>query len=196
MGFVSGISNAVMFVPNCAGSAINWAVDGQWGVGAWHKGLIPVASYCLQSRPAMLGAQAVLPVLGYDYKDWKKNPLSAVTVVSVLGLIVYSLHLTHFLSRPLTGEMTKQILTRAVLSTLDTYALYQATKQPVKQTVRQNYRDVKVIIYPSKLKKFIAGTYLSMRALDILVNYGGVTEGLMRFNTQPLHATIGRFKSW
>lgn len=203
MNYLSGIGNALMVIPNSAGKLIDTVVDGRYGFGVIHSKLLEMGldrTITLIVYGAIAGIGAVQEeTCKHNAIDCpvyrKKNRNKKSVVLSTSDSVLHAIHWRvatplifiggvlelRFGFTPISAEIVKRISSKLVLCIFDSYAVSQWI-QPAGRS--------------SRAKQAMAALYLTTRMVDLLANFGGVTEGLVRFNVQPLLNNIGVIKNW
>jgi hypothetical protein len=186
MQYISMIGNAVTNIPTSIGNLTEAFIDGRFGIGACHQKLLSVGGDRVLMLAVSLGLPCIDEMSIREYEEEHKKCNHTLLEHRIFHRFVCSTVILFFLSteagfKPLTSEMCKSIYSKTALFATDSFAI---------STLFIDEAD------SSKSAKAIAGLYLSARALDLLVNFGAVTENLVRFNPQPFFANINTVKSW
>lgn len=190
-GFCGAIGNGINRASTYTGGVVNTLVDGKYGFGTLHGKALAVGSYCYESRLALLVTQAGVPFAAFlggafcaDKVDGEVSKKVADKVVFPVGVAVttaaiYLANATNCGFHQLTAAATKEMLAKTALSLGDLAAAHTV------------FNDCS-----SKKAHGLAGGYLAVRALDTLVNFGAVSQGLVRCNPQPLLSNLNWIASW
>jgi hypothetical protein len=190
MQYLSAIGNAATTAHNFSGNLIGSIFD---GIGA------------LQSKVLGLGGDrllaAAIPLgIAYTFGNNKKFDFGVILVLSGLSGLVYALSSTRMLFEPVTGEIVKRSFSTAVLTAIDTYAMHKFFRAPEaqKKIVSKNWkkRESKTQEKGTNSPKFGAMIYLALRSLDLLANFGAVSEGFTRLNPAPLIGNVKSIIGW
>lgn len=201
----SRINTAIGHVVVFAHPAFDALIDGAYGLAALNRQVIalghraydiPARAYHLASHAATIGVGGGVGMVG-GYVLWKvvKEKLSRkkkdkfkpylkpgmILSGAALGIgTMFWANATNCGLRPLTAEITKQLLPKTLLAAGDGFALYTATMDD----------DAK------RGTRVASGAYLALRLADLVANYGAVSQGLLRCNPVPLMANVDWFMSW
>jgi hypothetical protein len=193
MHYLSAIGNAVVTARDFSGNLVTTIFDGPYGIGPVHSKLLSIGG------DRVLGVGVQMGIAGYLGHINRGEPWDYETTKWVIGfaLAAHVLISTRLFYKPITGEMVKQAISNSLLTAIDLYTMRKLIDEPNERSLHSLYNDDDDNdTSTGPLLKTVAAIYLTLRSLDLVVNFGAVSEGLIRLNPEPLLGNLQAISTW